>query len=35
MGLGSAAVKEIETGRNKLGTFGSIGQFLESTGVLE
>ena len=35
MGLGSAAVKEIESGRAKQGTFNSIRQFLESTGVLE
>jgi error-prone DNA polymerase len=35
LGLGGAAVKEIESGRAKQGTFSSIGQFLESTGVLE
>jgi error-prone DNA polymerase len=35
LGLGSAAVKDIESGRAKHGTFGSIGQFLENTGVLE
>jgi error-prone DNA polymerase len=35
LGLGGAAVKEIETGRAKQGTFSSIGQFLENTGVLE
>jgi error-prone DNA polymerase len=35
LGLGSAAVKDIESGRAKQGTFGSIGQFLENTGVLE
>ena len=35
LGLGSAAVKEIESGRAKQGTFYSIAQFLESTGVLE
>jgi error-prone DNA polymerase len=35
MGLGSGAVKEIEQGRAKQGSFKSIRQFLENTGVLE
>ena len=35
LGLGDAAVKDIEAGRAKQGKFNSIGQFLESTGVLE
>jgi error-prone DNA polymerase len=35
LGLGSAAVKDIEAGRVKQGKFTSIGQFLENTGVLE
>jgi len=35
IGLGSAAVKEIKSGRAKQGTFNSIAQFLESTGVLK
>jgi error-prone DNA polymerase len=35
LGLGEAAVKEIEAGRARQGTFTGIGQFLENTGVLE
>ena len=35
LGLGSAAAKAIEEGRIKHGSFNSIGQFLENTGVLE
>ena len=35
LGLGGAAAKAIEAGRAKQGTFNSIGQFLENTGVLE
>jgi error-prone DNA polymerase len=34
-GLGNAAAKAIETGREKGGDFKTIGEFLERTGVLE
>jgi error-prone DNA polymerase len=34
-GLGEASAKAIEAGRGKRGTFNSIGEFLERTGVLE
>ena len=35
LGLGEAAAKAIEEGREKQGAFKSIGDFLERTGVLE
>ena len=35
LGLGEAAAKAIEEGRARQGTFKSIGDFLERTGVLE
>jgi error-prone DNA polymerase len=35
LGLGGAAAKAIEEGRRRAGTFRSIGDFLERTGVLE
>jgi error-prone DNA polymerase len=35
LGLGKAATEAIESGRKKGATFNSIGEFLESTGVLE
>ena len=35
LGLGSAAAKAIEAGRDKTRNFKNIGEFLESTGVLE
>jgi error-prone DNA polymerase len=35
MGLGEAATKAIEAGREKKGNFQAIGDFLERTGVLE
>ena len=35
LGLGEASAKAIEAGTRKKGTFKSIGEFLERTGVLE
>ena len=35
LGLGEAAAKQIEAGRQKGGPFNSIGDFLERTGILE